>query len=148
MNTGYSSRTKDDKCCKGLRENTSSLPGTYRLEPLHAENPHKWVNHHVVNGKKAEIIHKQDSRIVDAESELKNLTRHLSNCPEEKFHPDCAGLEHCMTTNSMDHVNPDPTLHNIVHSNTKKQSEPHFNPRGHSVADLHGHDETYGSAHF
>jgi len=45
-----------------------------------------------------------DGQIVDAESELKNITRRATRCPQYKYLPGCA--KSCYCTNTFDKTNP------------------------------------------
>jgi hypothetical protein len=68
-----------------------------------------------------------DPRIVDAESELKNITRRQTRCPQYKYLPGCK--KSCYCTNTFDPTNPivmDQSICPIVHNNIPRLLGPGY----------------------
>lgn len=93
MNTGISDRTIYDDCSykKELKQSVSPL--SYRLYEGAHEHCKKCVQDNFY----------RPYDLVDNESELKNITRRLTNCPEFKYNPDCKPEDNtddykCMST--------------------------------------------------
>ena len=77
--SGIFTRSNDDLCNRTLRETRESIfPGNYQLQRT------KYVN-----CSKCEVVKPQQLSLVDVESELKNITRFNSRCPQFKYSPSC-----------------------------------------------------------
>jgi hypothetical protein len=113
MNIGSSNRLQYDRCAyqKKLYESTSV--GARNMYLGHYENASKCVN--------GKFWFKQSPEIVDRESELKNLTRPISDCDQFKYNPTCAKSGMC--TSTFDESNPivlAPEVCPIVHNNIER----------------------------
>ena len=87
-----------DKCQYQRTLNESVSPLQYQLLFAKYENCNKCVyddNSFYV---------KNNSQIVDMESELKNITRRYSKCPQYKYNPGCKKSCHCTSTFDRAHV--------------------------------------------
>lgn len=89
VNMGGSNRLIYDKCAyqKELYESTSPL--TYQLYEGKHEHCEKCMY------KKAFY---RPFDLVDVESELKNITRANSHCPQYKYNPQCTKSKSCLST--------------------------------------------------
>jgi hypothetical protein len=88
MNIGGSNRLPYDVCAyqKKLYESTSPLG--YQLAEYKFENCTKC--------RQDKFYRPFD--LVDVESELKNITRLASKCPEKKYNPNCPKSKTCLST--------------------------------------------------
>ena len=87
---GASNRQVYD-CCKYAQDLKQSVdPLQYNLYFGAQENCSKCID------KKAWF--KQDTEIVDVESELWNITRPLSDCDQYKYNPSCQTSDSCIST--------------------------------------------------
>jgi len=86
-------------------------PLHYHLDSTQTENKHKCVH--------KKFYTRQDPDIVDAESELKNLTRIASKYPGNYYNPNCKPSKTCTSTYDLP-INPDPVICPIIHSNLHK----------------------------
>ena len=117
MNIGGSNRTIYDDCQykKQLKQSTSPLD--YRLYQGKYEHCDKCVHDKSYT----------PYDLVDIESELRNQTRPLSNCPELKYSPQCEKSASCVST--FDDSVPvvlAPEVCPIVHNNIPKQTSPGY----------------------
>ena len=117
MNTGISDRTIYDTCSynKELKQSTSPL--SYRLYEGAHEHCKKCVH---------DKFYKPYD-LVDSESELKNITRRLTNCPEFKYNPNCTKSKTC--TNTFDPSVPvvlAPEVCPVVQSNLQMMTTPGY----------------------
>jgi hypothetical protein len=89
VNLGAYNRLSYDNCAyqKKLQESTSPLQ--YRMFEGNYENCNKCTY-------KNQFWRPFD--LVDLESELKNITRPNTKCPELKYHPDCKKSNMCTST--------------------------------------------------
>jgi len=117
MNIGASNRTIYDNCQYQKRLYESTSPLQYKLNFAWAENCNKclydkfWLKY----------------QLVDVESELKNLSRPLSNCDQFKYQPHpnapCARNGMCISTFHKNiPVVPAPDVCPIVYNNIPKQT--------------------------
>jgi len=123
---GSSNNLLYDQCQfqKDLHESTAPL--AYNLMFSKFENCNKCVN-----GPNQFFV-KFQPEIVDAESELLNLTRPLSNCDQFKYNPTCQRSGLC--TSTFDKANPivlAPEVCPIVFNNIPRQTSPGYSlPKG------------------
>jgi hypothetical protein len=116
---GASNKQIYDCCAYSQELQQSTDPLQYQLYFGQAENCSKCID------KKA--WYKFDTAIVDAESELHNLTRPLSKCDSYKYSPNCPQSKMCTST-----FNPDlprilsPSLCPIVYNNIAKPTGPGY----------------------
>ena len=122
MNTGYSTRLPYDGCAyeKKLRESVTPL--SYRMFSGAYENENKCT----LNNKTYRPFD-----LVNEESELLNITRPASNCPECKYNPSGAHPAHCggSCRRTFDAQNPivlAPEVCPIVHNNIKRPTNPGY----------------------
>ena len=126
MNIGASNNQIYDTCAyeKQLYESTSPL--AYRLYFGKMENCNKCR----VGGT---FPVRFDGRIVDAESELLNLTRPLSKCDQFKYSPQCKKSGLCTSTFDRQNVPVlAPEVCPIVYNNIPRRRDPGYrlpNPR-------------------
>jgi len=104
-------------------ENTSIGPGLYRLEQAQKDNKTAYPWQPAVNFNLSSTFLENNIR-VDAESDLKNLIRPLSNNPSEKYIPD-----------ETKELNPDMNVFNNVkdgffHQESSRLNEPAFELKG------------------
>ena len=95
MNSGDSgsfNRLKYDLCAFEKDVFQSTQPMQYRLSMDPHENDNKCVHD------KDSFYHPYDDNIVDTESELKGLGRKMSNCPQNKYNPNCVKSDQCTST--------------------------------------------------
>jgi hypothetical protein len=87
---GFSSRLNYDDCAykKELEQSLGCLE--YQLTPDMYENCSRCIVD--------EYPRPFNGNIVDAESELYNLTRPSSKCPTRKYNPNCKKSDKCMST--------------------------------------------------
>ena len=116
-------------CCyysQDLQQSTDPLQ--YQLYFGQAENCSKCID------KKA--WYKFDPAVVDAESELHNLTRPLSRCDMYKYNPDCKPSKSC--TSTFDPNMPrilSPSLCPIVYNNIAKPTGPGYTVPNTNICD-------------
>ena len=79
-----------DDCSLAKKDQESTGPFQYMMDPVHESKDNCWQN-------ESPFMHNHFNSIpvdhVDIESELRNQTRHLSKCPEERYDP--TKLENC-----------------------------------------------------
>jgi hypothetical protein len=120
QNWGSSNRLIYD-CCeykKSLEQSVSPL--AYYFYDGKYENGHKCV----YNGYFSRPF---DREIVDAESELFNLTRPATKCPEKKYNPNCKHTPTCWST--FDKTIPvaiNPLICPVVYNNIQKPTNPGY----------------------
>ncbi len=119
MNIGSSNRTLYDSCSyeKDLYESVSPL--NYRMYGGFGENCNKCIND--------KFYVKYQPEIVNVESELRNLTRPLSNCDQFKYSPTCKQSGLC--TSTFDPKVPivlAPEVCPIVYSNIPRRTHPGY----------------------
>lgn len=117
MNLGSSNRQIYDNCSYGKELYESTSPYYYRVYFGNYENCNKC--------KYDKFYVKFQPEIVNIESELKNLTRPLSNCDQFKYSPNCKDPNICIST--FDKSAPvvfAPEVCPIVHNNIPKTSNP------------------------
>lgn len=90
MNQGSSNRPIYDNCAYQKRLYESTSPLAYQLYQGKFENCDKCIFDNFYTP--------YDARIVDTESELKNLTRPLSECDQFKYSPTCKRSGMCIST--------------------------------------------------
>ena len=78
---GFSSRLPYDPCAYQKRLSESTAPYAYAVMPDYYENCNRCVYDRYTRP--------FDADIVDAESELYNITRPSSKCPSRKYNPNC-----------------------------------------------------------
>jgi hypothetical protein len=118
QNFGSSNKLMYDRCAyqKDLSQSTSPL--TYRLYEGAYENTEKC---------KHENKFYRPMDLVDVESELKNITRPNSRCPQFKYNPGCVKSQSCFST--FDKSNPivlAPEICPIVHNNIPRMNHPGY----------------------
>ena len=91
VNIGASNRLNNDVCEVKRSIVESVSPGDYRIYPPYGENCGKCVY-------KNKFYMKNDVEVVDTESELKNITRPNTRCPELKYNPKCKKSKMCVNT--------------------------------------------------
>jgi hypothetical protein len=118
MNTGSSNRLIYDKCAYDKNLSESVAPLNYRMYSGAHENCNKCVHDKIY----------RPFDLVDQESELKNITRLSTKCPEFKYNPNCKKQKgckkHCHTT--FDNNNPivlAPEVCPIVFNNIEKPTD-------------------------
>jgi hypothetical protein len=116
---GASNRQVYD-CCKYAQDLKQSVdPLQYNLYFGAQENCSKCID------KKAWF--KQDTEIVNVESELWNITRPLSDCDQYKYNPDCQTSDSCISTFSPNVPRIlSPSLCPIVYNNIPIQDSPGY----------------------
>uniref|UniRef100_A0A6C0E963 Uncharacterized protein n=1 Tax=viral metagenome TaxID=1070528 RepID=A0A6C0E963_9ZZZZ len=116
---GWSSRLPYDDCETNRRYEESKGPGMYQMFEPKFEN---------CNRCKVEKLYKRyDAEIVDAESDLKNIIRRASKCPENQYNPKCKKSQYC--TSTFDSSNPvilAPEVCPIVQNNLKRYNTKGF----------------------
>jgi hypothetical protein len=116
-NIGSFNRLRYDNCAyqKTLHESTSPL--AYQLYEGKWENCDKCIYDKFY----------RPFDLVDVESELKNITRANSKCPELKYDPKCKKSQSCFSTFDKDvPVVFAPELCPIVHNNIPKMKTPGY----------------------
>jgi hypothetical protein len=81
-----------DKCSYQRDLSESVSPLQYQLMFAKFENCNKCVYD------ENSFFTKHNSRIIDTESELKNITRRYSKCPQHKYNPNCKKSCGCTST--------------------------------------------------
>jgi len=113
------SRKKADSCFYSQELKQSVSPFTFMTDITKYENCNKCTQ----NGQYWVPYHPQ---IVDVESELKNITRPLSDCDQFKYNPNCKRSGLCVST--FDSHNPivlAPEVCPIIFNNIKRQTSSH-----------------------
>lgn len=87
---GSSNRLIYDQCEYNREVVESTKPLYYRMYLGQFENESKC--------KKDKFWHKYDADIVDIESDLLNINRRASKCPEKKYSPTCNKSKECVST--------------------------------------------------
>lgn len=121
MNQGYSTHLIYDPCDYSQRLTESTNPLKYRLYGGAYENCSKCVYN------ENSFYRPFDKEIVDAESELKNLTRAYSRCNGAKYNPMCKKSPSC--TSTFDPSNPivyDSSICPIIYNNIPKVNNPGY----------------------
>ena len=119
MQTGSSNRSIYDNCSYEKRLYESVSPLAYQMYFGKFENCGKcqYDKYYV----------KYQPEIVDVESELKNITRPLSECDQYKYSPSCKTSKLCQST--FDKKVPvvfSPDICPIVHNNIPRQNHPGY----------------------
>ena len=117
MNIGGSNRTIYDDCQYKKQLKQSTKPLEYALYQGKFEHCERCVHEKLYT----------PYDLVDIESELRNQTRPLSNCPENKYSPTCEKSDTCV--NTFDKSVPvvfAPEVCPIVHNNIPKQTSPGY----------------------
>ena len=113
-----------DNCAYRRRVNDSTTPLGYQLYEGKFQNCNKCT----YNG----FYRPFDKSVVAIESELRNLTRPNSKCPELKYHPDCKRSKYC--TSTFEHNLPrimDSNLCPVVRNNIRRMTVPGYSvPNG------------------
>jgi hypothetical protein len=120
MNIGGFSRSNYDSCAYEKRLSEQTSPLAYRLYEGAYENCGKCKYEN-------QFWHPFDKEIVDMESELKNITRRLTRCPEFKYNPTCKAGKSC--TSTFDASAPivyAPEVCPIVFNNIPKRTDPGY----------------------
>lgn len=116
---GYSTRTLYDDCADKLYARDTVTPASYVFYDGKNEN----CNSCVSEGR----VFPQHPEMVDIESELRNITRQTSRCPENKYNPQCKKSGQCISTYEPSRPRVfAPELCPIVHNNIKKADGPGF----------------------
>lgn len=119
MNQGSSNRGKYDLCNYNLALRESTDPLAYRLYLGAQESCNKCVYD--------KFYVKYQPEIVDVESDLKNITRPLSSCPQYMYSPTCRTSASCISTFSKSApVILAPEVCPIVHNNIPRQTNPGY----------------------
>jgi len=118
MNIGGYNRPIYDNCAYQKRLYQSTSPLSYQLYEGKFENCGKCMH---------ENKFYRPFDLVDVESELRNITRPLSHCPQYKYNPNCPKSKSCMSTfdPSVPVVMP-PDACPIVHNNIPKMRHPGY----------------------
>jgi hypothetical protein len=90
FNPSFSSKLMYDPCAYNKRLTESTSVFTYNMYDGKFESCAKCVFDHYVRPFDADII--------DADSELRNITRPASNCPSRKYNPKCKKTANCVST--------------------------------------------------
>ncbi len=116
---GGFSRPMYDGCEYRRRVHESTTPLSYQLYEGKFQNCNKCTH----NG----FWRPFDPEIVALESELKNLTRPASRCPELKYHPDCKRSSMCTSTFEprTPHI-VDRNLCPVVYNNIRRMTSPGY----------------------
>jgi hypothetical protein len=130
----YTTRGSTDKqmyeCCQSnQRLYTSTAPFDYQMYFGKEENCNKCTD--------GTTWYKQNPRLVNIESDLRNQTRPLSNCDATKYNYLCTGSLTCDST--FDPTAPriySPSLCPIVYNNIKKPTSTGFNMPDFDVCNL------------
>jgi len=91
QNWGGSNRTIYDTCQYNRDLSQSVSPMAYRMYQGAYENCDKCIYD-------GQYWFPYSGEIVDVESDLKNITRPLSNCPQFKYSPNCKKTRSCFST--------------------------------------------------
>ncbi len=119
MNQGSSNRQIYDNCNYEKRLYESTSPLTYQLYFGKHENCKKCVHDN--------FPVKYQASIVDAESELKNITRPLSECDQFKYSPSCKRSGLCLSTfDKKATVVLPPEVCPIIYNNIPRQNHPGY----------------------
>jgi len=117
MNIGGSNRTIYDNCAyaKDLYESTAPL--AFQLYQGAYENCNKCIIDHFY----------RPYDLVNIESELKNITRFVSKCDQNKYNPDCKMSNRCISTfdRNIPRI-PVPEVCPIIFNNIPKQTSPGY----------------------
>jgi hypothetical protein len=119
QNYGSSNRSKYDSCEyeKSLMESVAPL--SYMLYDGKFENCEKCIYDN-------KFYRRYD--LVDAESEILNITRPNTKCPQGKYNPFCKKSPNCWSTfDSSMPIAPVPDICPIVFNNIKKMKTPGYN---------------------
>jgi hypothetical protein len=114
-------RLKYDRCAYQKDLYQSVEPLAYMMDPTKFENCGKCTYD------EKSFWRPFDGQIVDAESELKNITRRATKCPQYKYLPGCP--KSCYCTNTFDPTNPivmDQSICPIVHNNISQIRGPGY----------------------
>jgi hypothetical protein len=114
---GFSDRSKYEECETKRSIKESTAPGEYQLFGGKFENCDKC---------KVDRNYRPFD-LVDVESELKNITRRASRCPENKYDPRCKKSSRCLSTYDASRpVVLAPEVCPIVYNNIPRQTHPGF----------------------
>jgi len=119
MNTGSSNRPIYDACSYQKRLYESTSPLAYQLYQGKHENCNKCIYD--------KFYVPYQPEIVDIESELKNITRPLSDCDQFKYSPKCKKSGLCIST--FDKTAPivlAPEVCPIIYNNIPRQTNPGY----------------------
>ena len=119
MNTGSSNRQIYDNCNYQKRLHESVSPLAYQLYQGKHENCNKCIYD--------KFYVPYQPEIVDIESELKNITRPLSDCDQFKYSPKCKKSGLCIST--FDKTAPivlAPEVCPIIYNNIPRQTNPGY----------------------
>lgn len=119
MNTGSSNRPIYDACSYQKRLYESTSPLAYQLYQGKHENCNKCIYD--------KFYVPYQPEIVDIESELKNITRPLSDCDQFKYSPKCKKSGLCIST--FDKTVPivlAPEVCPIIYNNIPRQTNPGY----------------------
>lgn len=121
-NWGGSNRLMYDFCAYEKDLVQSVAPIGYMLYEGKYENCDKCV------AGPNQFWHPFDPEIIDRESDLLNITRPLSKCPQFKYNPNCRGSESCFSTyNPSNPIVLPPEICPIVYNNIPKVRSPGWN---------------------
>lgn len=120
QNFGNSNRMIYDRCAYQKELYESTAPLSYNLYEGKFENCEKCMHNN-------EFYRPFD--LVDVESELINITRPNTHCPQFKYNPNCTKTRSCLSTfDKSVPVVPDPSICPIVHNNIPRMNHPGFFP--------------------
>jgi hypothetical protein len=123
---GSFTKTMYDRCAYQKRLHESTSPLQWQMYAGKHENCSKCTYD------EASFYTRQDKRIVDVESELKNITRRNTRCPQYKYLPGCK--KSCYCTGTFDPsvpVNLPQEVCPIIHNNLPRVYGPGYNlPEG------------------
>lgn len=108
MNTGASNRPMYDQCNYQKRVFESTSPLGYVMYHGKFENCNKFSCN--------DTPIRTPMELVDVESELRNITRPLSECDQHKYNPNCKRSATCWPTKEMPVVSA-PEVCPIIHNN-------------------------------
>lgn len=87
---GASTRLQYDDCAYAQELRDSTSPYTYQMFEGKFENCNKCIYD--------KFYTRYDGDVIDAESELKNITRSYSKCEGKKYNPGCEKSKNCTST--------------------------------------------------
>ena len=108
-----------DPCAYAQQLNRETSPLTYRMYDGYGENNQKLIYDR--------FYRKDDSSLVDTESELQNRTRRSSKCIGHQYNPACPRGPKCTSTyDSHNPIIPPPELKPPVHTNIVPATGPGY----------------------
>jgi hypothetical protein len=89
-NSGFFTGTTYDKCAYDKKLQESTTPFEYQMFDGKYENCNRCID--------KKMYKRGDVQIVDVESDLWNLTRKASKCPNKMYNPHCKKSKECIST--------------------------------------------------